>query len=180
MTAAPSGVVAVAAVAEGTRADTAVVAMSDLGATVMAVVIAGGRHMPGRAMRGRAVEATVKANRVNTTVVVATPSRMAIAPMATARGCRLNTLITPAIAVMVARGADRTLNVTIMAAVVKGGPGSPRADSRLVVVADSAIALVADAPADDAKRSGGGQRREDTPEGDMVRITPCHPFAFSV
>lgn len=167
-TAALSGVVAVVAVAEGTRADTAVVARSDQGATAMAVVIAGGQHMP-----VRAAVATVKAYPVNlamggpsmavsaamamgrachgNTTVVATLSKMAIALTATAK--EPNTRITPAIAVMLARGSDRTLNVTITVAVVKGAPGSLRADSRPVAAAaDSATALVADAPADDGKR----------------------------
>jgi hypothetical protein len=75
--AAPSGVVAVA---EGTPADTAVVARRDQGATVVAVVV-GGRHMRGRAM------GVARASRVNTAVAAKGVRNMAaivLMPTATA------------------------------------------------------------------------------------------------
>jgi len=79
--AAPSGVLAVA---EGTQADMAVVARSDPGATVM-VVIAGGRHMRGRAMEA----AMARASRVNTPVAgVGDRTMLVIAVMPTATAGR--------------------------------------------------------------------------------------------
>jgi len=69
--------------------------------------------------------------------------------MAMDRACRLNTQITPPIAVMAPHVAVRTINVTITVAPVKVVPGSLRADSLPVAVAaaGSANAPVADARA---------------------------------
>jgi hypothetical protein len=79
----------VVAVVEGTPPDRAVVARSDQGATVMVAVIAGGRHMQGRAMRGMA--AMAKACRVNTVEASAGDrSKRAIAAMPMATACRTN------------------------------------------------------------------------------------------
>ena len=75
--AAPSGVVAVA---EGNQADTAVVARSDQGATVVAVIV-GGRHMRGKGM------GVARASRVNTAAAakgVRNMAAIALMPMATA------------------------------------------------------------------------------------------------
>lgn len=150
------------------QADTAVVAMSDQGATVMVAVIARGRHMRGRAM---AAVATAKACRGNTTAATGSQSTWVSAAMAIAtamaRSCRLNTRITPPIAVTVVRAGDRTLNVTIMLAVVKAVPGSLPADSRRVVVAaGSAIARVADGRADDVSRDGGEEADADAADAE--------------
>jgi hypothetical protein len=131
--------------AEGTPAETAVVAMSDQAVRAMAVLtvaviaaaIAASPRMPGPQMSG--------------------PHIRASAATATARACRLNTRIIPVIGVMPALASDRTLSVTITLAVVKAAPANPRADSLpvAVVVAGSGIARAADARAGDAKRNGG-------------------------
>jgi len=159
----PSDVVAVV-VAEGTPADTAVVAMSGQAVKAMVAamaVIAGSPRM-------RAMVATV----------------LASAAMATVRACRLNTRIIPAIGAMLALASDRTLSVTITAAVVKAVPASPRADSlpvavAVAVAAGSGIARAADARADDAKRNGGGASRD----GDASRVrgagSAVSPFGVS-
>jgi hypothetical protein len=189
-------------VVEGTLPDTAVVAMSDLGAPAMVVVIAGGRHMPGRAMRAIAAVATGRAFRGN----MVTP--MATARMPRGRACRLNTRIIPVIAAMVILAGDWTLSVTITVG-VKAVPGSLRAGSLpAVVVAGSGIALVAGAPAVGAERNADDYDplpvahdlhsdgsapvlRGDalppltratamTAAGYAAQIAPCHPLAFSV
>ena len=154
----PSDVAVV--VAEGTPADTAVVARSGQAVKAMVeamAVIAGSPRM-------RAMVATV----------------LASAAMAIARACRLNTRIIPAIGAMRALASDRTLSVTITAAVVKAAPASPRADSLPVAVAaGSGIARAADARADDAKRNGGGASRD----GDASRVrgagSAVSPFGVS-
>ena len=113
------------AVEEGTpAADTAVVGIRNQGVTVL-VVIAGGRHIRGRAMA-----------------------------VAVAKASRLNTRIIPPIAAMGALAAGLTPNVTVTVAVVKAAPGSHRADSLPAAVAvGSGFAQAADARADHAKRS---------------------------
>jgi hypothetical protein len=170
-----------AAVVADTRPETAAVAMSDQGATVTVVVIAGGPRMRGRGTQATVVEAAMaRAERINTvqavtrnrvmrgTVAAAATARagrintvQAVtryrdtrgrAAMATAKAGRLNTRIIPPTAAMAVPAGDRTLNVTV--AVVKVGPGNLRADSLPVAVA-SVIAQVADALAGDASRSCG-------------------------
>jgi len=153
----PSDAVAVAA---DTPPDTAAVAMSDQGATAMAVVIAGVPRMQGRGTRRTVVVATAKAGRINTVqAVTRTRNMRGRAAMATSKAGRLNTRIIPHTAAMAAPGGDRTLNVTVAAvtaAAVTVGPGSLRADSLPVAVAAaSAIVQVVDALAGDANRSCG-------------------------
>jgi hypothetical protein len=122
----------VVAVVEGTLPETAVVTMDDQGATVMAVVVAGGRRMQGRrAIPVIAAAAMARACHVNMATPMATACRINIA---TAKACRLNARIIQPIAAMVVLAGDRTLSVRITVA-VKAVPGSLRVGSLPAVVA---------------------------------------------